>query len=76
VINAGTFATKDLVRLPRKPMLARVWPGNRVMLASGGPDMIVMDVDGDMVMCWWDDESGKTHKYQFDIAMLTCAGAR
>lgn len=75
-MNQGIFSVDDLVVLPRKPMLAKVWPGNKVMLASGGPDMIVMDVDGDNVTCWWDDEAGKTHKYVFSIATLTCAGAR
>lgn len=75
-MRSGMFAAADLVKLPRKPMLAKVWPGNKVMLASGGPDMIVMGTDGDMVTCWWDDEAGKTHKHVFPMATLTCAGAK
>lgn len=65
-----------LVLLQRPPMLARVWPGNRVQLASGGPEMIVMDVAGDQVTCWWDAGDGPAGKHTFDIALLTCYGAR
>lgn len=75
-VQQRVFNADDLVVLPRKPMLAQVWPGNRVMLASGGPDMIVMGVDCDIVTCWWDIQTGKTHKHVFDIATLTCAGAK
>lgn len=76
MLRQGEFRTSDLMRLPRPPMLARVWQGNRVMLASGGPSMVVMDTDGDQVTCWWDDGSGKAQQAVFDIALLTCYGAR
>lgn len=74
-MREGTFDAADLVKLPRPPRLAQVWPGNRVQLASGGPEMIVMDVVGDQVACWWDAEHGGTAHHSFDIAMLTCPGA-
>ena len=75
-MKSGTFKASDLVKLPRPPMLAKVWPGNRVQLASGGPEMIVMSVDGDQIDCWWDGADGSVGKHVFDIALLTCPGAR
>ena len=75
-MKSGTFKASDLVKLQRPPMLAKVWPGNRVQLASGGPEMIVMGVDGDQIDCWWDGADGSVGKHVFDIALLTCHGAR
>lgn len=75
-LSSGAFLASDLVKLQRPPMLAKVWPGNRVQLASGGPEMTVMDVAGDQVTCWWDAGDGTTGKHTFDIALLTCYGAR
>ncbi len=75
-MNSGAFDAGQLVKLPRPPMLSKVWPGNRVQLASGGPEMIVMQVDGDEVTCWWDVGPGRTAAHTFNIAMLTCFGAR
>ncbi|WP_182342612.1 DUF2158 domain-containing protein [Comamonas koreensis] len=75
-LNCRPFSASSLIKLPRPPMLAKVWPGNRVQLASGGPEMTVMDVAADQVTCWWDAGDGTTGKHTFDIALLTCYGAR
>lgn len=75
-MNESLIDASHLVKLPRPPMLAQVWPGNRVQLVSGGPEMIVMSVAGDQVTCWWDVANGRTAAHTFDIATLTCFGAR
>ncbi|QPS76350.1 DUF2158 domain-containing protein [Delftia acidovorans] len=75
-MESDAFDAGQLVKLPRAPMLAKVWPGNRVQLVSGGPEMIVMQVDGDQVTCWWEAGQGQIGSRTFDIATLTCFGAR
>ena len=77
--NVGTFSSDALVKCYRPPRLSEVYPGNHVMLASGGPDMIVMntyELDGNtMVACMFEKE-GVTMKMDFDIRTLTCFGAK
>ena len=52
-------------------------PGNRVMLRSGGPEMIVIGQIGDnMAEVRWEIEDGKTMDHIFYLAALTCFGAK
>src|SRR5712671_7085239 len=45
--------------------------GDLVRLRSGGPLMIVKNVQGDQVICSWSEEDGKLQSDSFPIAMLT-----
>ena len=49
------------------------------MLASGGPDMIVMntyELDGNTMVAYMFEKEGVTMKMDFDIRTLTCFGAK
>lgn len=74
-LNTAVFKSSDLIKCYRPPSLLSVMPGNKVMLGSSGPCMIVADVDknGDAV-CQFEDD-GKLVQYTFPLAMLTCFGA-
>jgi uncharacterized protein YodC (DUF2158 family) len=44
--------------------------GNLVQLNSGGPTMIVADIDGTNAICAWRDHDGETHEHDFPIACV------
>jgi uncharacterized protein YodC (DUF2158 family) len=79
-LNTGQFNVGDLVKVFALPNLYSVEPGNKVMLRSGGPCMIVYDSYQNLNDWWsakvrWDDEEGKTWDMDYDLRMLTCWGA-
>lgn len=75
-MNSGTFDLNQLVICYAPPNLRSVMPGNRVMLRSGGPEMIVCDVDAEgRALCQW-KEGEKLRSHAFDLECLTCFGAR
>jgi uncharacterized protein YodC (DUF2158 family) len=74
-METGTFKAEDLVLCYRPPRLSEVYAGNHVMLASGGPRMIVTEDSTDQVSCKWEDETGIKSDV-FDIRTLTCYGAK
>lgn len=65
----AAFKADDLVEVPRAPMLAKVWPGHKVMLASGGPVMTVMEFTDGVATCWWGSDP-HIEKSEFPIEML------
>lgn len=70
------FPADDLVRCYAPPNLRSVMPGNRVMLRSGGPEMIVADVDEHgRAVCVWED-GARMERMPFALECLTCYGAR
>lgn len=76
-LNAGMFHSSELVAVYAPPNLREVMPGNRVMLRSGGPEMIVCEAfDNGTALCNWADPSGALHSHIFDLRCLTCYGAR
>jgi uncharacterized protein YodC (DUF2158 family) len=77
MLNSASLDPDDLVRCYAPPNLRSVMPGNRVMLRSGGPEMIVREtLPGDRARCDWTDSSGKRETADFALACLTCYGAR
>lgn len=75
-MRAGIFDINQLIACYAPPNLHSVMPGNRVMLRSGGPEMVVCDVDesGRAVCQWLVD--GELRSARFDLEYLTCFGAR
>lgn len=75
-MESGEFDENDLVRCYALPNLLSVMAGNKVMLRSGGPEMIVAgtDING-YAICHW-IENGVLQKHTFQLACLTCYGAR
>ena len=75
-MHSASFSANDLARCYAPPNLRSVMPGNRVMLRSGGPEMIVSDVDEQgRAVCMWDG-GAKVERMAFDLECLTCFGAR
>lgn len=75
-LETGTFSADELIHCYSPPNLLSVMPGNRVMLRSGGPEMIVMDNRPDNhALCMWEGD-GKLHTAEFDLRCLTCYGAK
>ena len=62
------------------PNLLSVMPGNRVMLRSGGPEMIVIKQIGDTMaeVMWevWNGNDDRTATHIFYLSCLTCYGAK
>jgi uncharacterized protein YodC (DUF2158 family) len=44
--------------------------GNLVRLNSGGPTMVVVDIEGPTAICAWRDRDGKTHEHSFPVACV------
>lgn len=74
-LNTGTFNVKDLVKLYRPPILAEVFAGNKVMYASGGPKMTVVEDSTDQVQCQFEEDDSTLTTMTFDIRFLVCWGA-
>lgn len=75
-MQTATFPHNQLIGCYAPANLRSVMPGNRVMLRSGGPEMIVADVDGDgRAVCQWMD-GAVLQREVFDLECLTCFGAR
>ena len=75
MLNEEDFHADDLVACYAPPNLRSVMPGNRVMLRSGGPEMIVTrQIDDDIAEVRW----GADGEYisLFLLACLTCYGAK
>jgi uncharacterized protein YodC (DUF2158 family) len=51
----------------REPPL---WLGNLVRLNSGGPVMLVVDVDDQAAVCAWRNSGGKTLEHSFPVACV------
>lgn len=75
MLHEGEFHENELVSCYRPPRLREVYPGNHVMLASGGPDMIVADTRGDQILCMW-EHGVVVERMWFHIDTLTCYGAK
>jgi uncharacterized protein YodC (DUF2158 family) len=76
-MNEGTFSAEDLVACYAPPNLRSVMPGNKVMLRSGGPEMIVTGVDaGGYAICVWPNDAGILQRRAFALECLTCYGAK
>lgn len=71
----GEFLESDLVKVYAPPNLRSVMPGNRVMLRSGGPEMIVVDSDGDNATMNYEID-GNLVSLTLPLACLTCFGAK
>jgi uncharacterized protein YodC (DUF2158 family) len=55
-LQHGVFRHDELIRVYAPPNLHSVMPGNKVMLRSGGPCMIVDSViDKEHAYCSWDE---------------------
>jgi uncharacterized protein YodC (DUF2158 family) len=44
--------------------------GNLVRLNSGGPTMVVVDIQGLAAICAWRARDGKTHEHSFPVACV------
>lgn len=65
----------ELIKVYGPPTLGRVMEGNKVMLASGGPCMIVCDASkADAAVCQWEAQGVLQHR-TFALDCLTCWGA-
>ncbi|MTW11418.1 DUF2158 domain-containing protein [Pseudoduganella eburnea] len=72
----AVFSAADLLPTYAPPSLREVMPGNRVMLRSGGPEMIVCDVTATgAAQCQWMVD-GKLLNQAFPLECLTCFGAK
>lgn len=60
-IRRGTFNIDDLVRLPDR---------DYVVLASGGPLMWVVAIEGDQAVVEWSNASGGTNRQLLPIVTL------
>jgi uncharacterized protein YodC (DUF2158 family) len=47
--------------------------GDAVRLKSGGPRMLVVDIEGDVVICEWLDDTGAGQHHGFSHPMLKAA---
>ena len=75
-MRTGAFDSTKLIACYAPPNLRSVMPGNRVMLCSGGPEMVVCDADADgRAICQWLVD-GELRSAKFDLECLTCFGAR
>lgn len=75
-MHTNVFSTDLLIPCYAPPNLRSVLPGNRVMLRSGGPEMIVSGTDSDgRAVCQW-MSCGRLHTEAFDLECLTCFGAK
>ena len=73
-INRGESKEKGLAESHGPASLGKVWPGNKVMLRSGGPKMTVIKQWNDHeALCEWGDD-GEYREFFF-LACLTCYGA-
>lgn len=45
--------------------------GDVVRLNSGGPDCLVVDFEGDLVVAAWRDRSAKVHEHAWPACCLT-----
>lgn len=77
MMQRGVFDASELVKVFSRPNLHSVMPGNKVMLRSGGPRMIVRETteDGKSAVCDWDDDGGVRQTHTFALVCLTCYGA-
>lgn len=76
MLEHGNFKEDDLIVCYSPPNLLSVMPGNRVMLRSGGPEMIVVEqIGNDKAKVKWQDTDG-WFAHIFDLACLTCYGAK
>jgi uncharacterized protein YodC (DUF2158 family) len=69
-INAShliLIAAADSFADSREPPLGL---GNFVRLNSGGPTMVIVDIEGLTVICAWRDRDGKTHEHGFPVASV------
>ena len=74
-ISTDEFNENDLVEVYGPASLGKVWPGNKVMLRSGGPKMTVVKQWNDCeALCMWGDDG--EYKELFFLACLTCYGAK
>lgn len=75
-IESQIYSADSLVRCYAPPSLLEVMPGNRVMLRSGGPEMIVWDVPvPGQAKCQW-MQDGQLQSHLFALECLTCFGAK
>jgi uncharacterized protein YodC (DUF2158 family) len=76
-MNSESFKQGDLILLYAPPNLRSVMPGNKVMLRSGGPCMIVEEYieKEDSAVCKWNGEGTELNRATFPLACLTCYGA-
>ncbi len=75
-LKSAVFDRTQLISCYAPPNLRSVMPGNRVMLRSGGPEMIVSGVDDKgRAICQWLSH-GKLEREAFDLECLTCYGAK
>lgn len=72
----STYNADDLTVCYAPPSLREAMPGNRVMLRSGGPEMIVCDVPAaGQANCQW-MQDGQLLSQVFALECLTCFGAK
>ena len=45
--------------------------GDNVRLNSGGPEMVIFGINGDLALCQWQDDEGKVQYHHFYTAQLT-----
>ena len=50
--------------------------GDVVVLNSGGPDMTIVEIDGDKATCWWQGHFGDVDQHEFPIACLKPAPSK
>lgn len=78
--KSQTYSLNGLTKCYRPPRLAECYPGNKVMLASGGPCMTVTEQVGDIVHVMWTNRVSPircvTIREKFNINTLTCYGAK
>ncbi len=75
IIVHDTFVCKPGNASKMAKMFKEVMAGNKVILRSGGPEMIVAETDGERALCQW--MIGTTLQAElFLLTCLTCYGAR
>lgn len=77
-LREGTFKASDLVKIPtnfepwQKPPFKF---GDVVILNSGGPCMMVVDVDAEHTIAMWDCASRKPQTHMWDSVCLHKTGS-
>lgn len=75
-MRTAVFDAADLIECYAPPNLRSVMAGNKVMLRSGGPEMVVVGMtDSGHVACLWTVD-GLMQGDSFDLECLTCYGAK
>lgn len=70
-LQSGNFRESELVKLGGPWRWRRIpGVGDKVTLNSGGPMMLIVDVEGEIMVTSWIDDDGKPVECPFHYVML------